>query len=111
MNKIKELALFLTSTDEEAIKKSIKALDGYKSAYELRRFFLKVVSKNYKDGAKDTIITMDELVYYLFPDDTSWRDVRDILLFAIYQELHAKNIRVEAELSADPENEQPENQL
>lgn len=111
LNKIKELALFLTSTDEEAIKKSIKALDGYKSAYELRRFFLKVVSKNYKDGAKDTIITMDELVYYLFPDDTPWRDVRDILLFAIYQELHAKNIRVEAELSADPENEQPENQL
>jgi CRISPR-associated protein Cst1 len=112
LNKIKELALFLTSTDEEAIKKSIKALDGYKSAYELRRFFLKnVVAKNYKDGAKDAIITMDELVYYLFPDDIAWRDIRDILLFAIYQELHAKNIRVEAELSADPETEQSENQL
>lgn len=99
LNKIKELALFLTNTDEEAIKKSIKALDGYKSAYELRRFFLKnVVAKNYKEGAKETIITMEELVYYLFPDDISWRDIRDILLFAIYQELHAKNIHVEAEL-------------
>ena len=101
LNKIKELALFLTNTDEEAIKKSIKALDGYKSAYELRRFFLKnVVAKNYKDGTKETIITMEELVYYLFPDDISWRDIRDILLFAIYQELHAKNIHVETELSS-----------
>ncbi len=101
LNKIKELALFLTNTDEDAIKKSIKALDGYKSAYELRRFFLKnVVAKNYKDGAKEAIITMEELVYYLFPDDVSWRDIRDILLFAIYQELHTKNIHVEAELSS-----------
>lgn len=99
LNKIKELALFLTNTDEDAIKKSIKALDGYKNAYELRRFFLKnIVAKNYKDGTKETIITMEELVYYLFPDDVSWRDIRDILLFAIYQELHAKNIHVEDEL-------------
>ena len=102
LSKIKELALFLTNTDEEAIKKSIKALDGYKSAYELRRFFLKnVVAKNYKDGAKDAIITMDEIVYYLFPDDISWREIRDILLFGIYQELHAKNIHVEAELLSE----------
>ncbi len=101
VNKIKELSIFLTNTDEEAIKKSIKALDGYKSAFELRRFFLKnVVAKNYKDGAKDAIITMEDLVYYLFPDDVSWRDIRDILLFAIYQELHSKNIRIEAELTA-----------
>jgi CRISPR-associated protein Cst1 len=109
LNKIKELAIFLTNTDEDAIKKSIKALDGYKSAYELRRFFLKnVVAKNYKDGAKDAIITMEELVYYLFPDDVSWKEVRDILLFGIYQELHAKNIHVEAELlSVETEDIEP----
>lgn len=102
LNKIKELALFLTNTDEDAIKKSIKALDGYKSAFELRRFFLKnVVAKNYNNGTKETIITMEELVYYLFPDDVSWRDIRDILLFAIYQELHDKNIHVETELSSE----------
>ncbi|MBN2777294.1 MAG: type I-B CRISPR-associated protein Cas8b1/Cst1 [Bacteroidales bacterium] len=100
LNKIKELAHFLTDTDSDTIKKSIKALDGYKSAYELRRFFLKnIVVKNYKDGAKEAIITMDELVSYLFPDDISWRDIRDILLFAIYQNLHAKNLVVDAELS------------
>jgi CRISPR-associated protein Cst1 len=99
LEKIKELALFLTNTDENAIKKSIRALDGYKNAYELRRFFLKnVVAKNYYDGSAATIITVEELIYYLFPDDISWRDIRDILLFAMYQNLHAKNIRIEAEL-------------
>jgi len=106
LNKIKELAIFLTNTNEDAIKKSIKSLDGYKSAYELRRFFLKnIVAKNYKDGSENSIITVEELVYYLFPDDISWRDIRDILLFAIYQELHAKNIHVEAELSTGDNDE------
>jgi len=106
LKKIKELAIFLTNSDEETIKKSIKALDGYKNSYELRRFLLKnVVAKNYKEGAKDAIITMEELVYYLFPDDVSWRDIRDILLFAIYQELHAKNIRIEAELTSSETEE------
>jgi CRISPR-associated protein Cst1 len=108
LDKIKELALFLTDADEGVIKKTIKALDGYKSAYELRRFFLKnVIAKNYNNGAANAIITVDDLVYYLFPDDVSWRDIRDILLIAIYQELHAKNIRVEAEL-ADSEVEEAE---
>lgn len=106
LDKIKELALFLTNQDEDAIKKCIKALDGYKSGYELRRFFLKrVVVKNYKEGAQDPIITMEDLVYYLFPDDISWREIRDILLIAIYQELHAKNIVVDADLLNENEEE------
>ncbi|MDR1895407.1 MAG: type I-B CRISPR-associated protein Cas8b1/Cst1, partial [Prevotellaceae bacterium] len=109
LNKIKELALFLTNTDEDAIKKHIKALDGFKNPYELRRFFLKkVVVKNYNDGAENPKITVDELINYLFPDDISWRNIRDILLFAIYQELHAKNIRVEAELLDDESSNEEE---
>lgn len=106
LNKIKELALFLTAGSEDAIKKNIRKLDGAKTAYDLRRFFLNnVTAKNYKDGAQEPIITVEELVYYLFPDDLSWKDVRDILLFAVYQELHAKNIRVAEELlSSDEEN-------
>lgn len=93
LDKIKELAVFLTNADIEIIKKTIKALDGYKSAYELRRFFVKkVVVKNYADGNSNAIISVDDMVYYLFPDDISWRDIRDVLLVAIYEELHKKNI-------------------
>lgn len=106
LNKIKELALFLTAGNEDAIKKNIRKLDGAKTAYDLRRFFLKnVTGKNYNDGAQNPIITVEELVYYLFPDDLSWKDVRDILLFAVYQELHAKNIHVAEELlNSEEEN-------
>ena len=102
LEKIKELANFITNQDEDAIKKSIKALDGFKSSYELRRFFLKsIVVPNYKNGAEETIITIDELIYYLFPDSGSWREIRDLLLFAIYQQLHAMNKTIEAELSSE----------
>lgn len=100
LNKIKELAAFLTEAEEDAIKKTIKSLDGFKSAYDLRRFFLKnVVAKNYNLGTKETIITLDEMVYYLFPDDVSWKDIRTLLLIAIYQQLHEKKKFVEVELS------------
>jgi len=107
LNKIKELALFLTNTEEDTIKKYIRALDGFKNAYELRRFFLKsIVAKNYNNGAELPIITVKELVEYLFPDDVSWRDIRDILLFAIYQELHAKNVHMETELIEEQQNDE-----
>jgi CRISPR-associated protein Cst1 len=105
LDKIKDLALFLTNADEDAIKKNIRALDGSKNPYDLRRFLLKkVVVPNYNKGADSTIITVDELVYYLFPDDISWRDIRDILLFAIYQDLHAKNMHIKTELSNEEDN-------
>ena len=104
LEKIKELAVFITSQDEDTIKKSIKALDGFKSSYELRRFFLKrIVVPNYKNGAEEPIITMEELVYYLFPDYNSWKEIRDLLLFAIYQELHAQNKTIEADLLDEDE--------
>jgi len=98
LDKIKELAAFLTNADSDTIKKTIKALDGYKSAYELRRFFVKnIVAKNYKEG-NDIIISVNDMVYYLFPDDISWRDIRDILLVAIYEELHINKKEVDADL-------------
>lgn len=99
LDKIKEIAQFIASKSDDTIKKSIKALDGYKSSYELRRFFLKnVVVPNYKEENEDPIITIEELVYYLFPDDVSWREIRDLLLIAIFQELHMRNKKIEADL-------------
>lgn len=109
LDKIKEIALFIANKSDDTIKKSIKALDGYKSSYELRRFFLKkVVAPNYLEN-KEPIITLNELVYYLFPDDISWREIRDLLLVAIFQELHAKNKRIEADLQ-EVENENTESE-
>lgn len=90
--KIKELAAFLVR-DENAdkIKKRIKVLDGAKNASDLRRFILKdVVAANYMEGNNKTIVSVDDYVNYLFPDGSYWADIRDLLLIAIYQELHER---------------------
>lgn len=94
VSKIKELAAFLVSEENaEKIKKRIKALDGAKNASALRRFILKdVVAANYVAMNENPIVTVDDYVYYLFPDGSYWAEVRDILLIAIYQELHERNL-------------------
>jgi CRISPR-associated protein Cst1 len=80
------------------IKKSIVQLRKCKQAYELRRFLLQdAVIPNYDAGNKDAIITVEDMIYYLFPDDVSWMEIRDLLLVAIYQELHERKIRIEVE--------------
>lgn len=109
INKIKELAAFLVrEKDADKIKKRINALDGAKNAAELRRFFLKqAVVPNYLEGKQEPIISVDDYVNYLFPDGTYWGEIRDILLIAIYQEMHEENLiseDINMELTADVEN-------
>lgn len=102
INKIKELAAFLVKEEDvDKIKKRIKTLDGAKNASSLRRFLLKdVIAANYAEGSKNTIITLEDFLNYLFPDGSYWAEIRDLLLIAIYQELHARNL-ISEELNID----------
>jgi CRISPR-associated protein Cst1 len=106
INKIKELAAFLVrEEDADKIKKRIKALDGAKNASSLRRFILKdVVAANYMANNENPIVSVDEYVNYLFPDGSYWAEIRDILLIAIYQELHERNL-ISEELKIELESE------
>ena len=106
INKIKELATFLViEKDADKIKKRIKALDGAKNASNLRRFILKdVVAANYAAGNNYPIVSVDEYVNYLFPDGSYWAEIRDILLIAIYQELHERGL-ISEELNVELESE------
>ncbi|GAB6395153.1 MAG: type I-B CRISPR-associated protein Cas8b1/Cst1 [Bacteroidales bacterium] len=99
--KIKELASFLTmNPSEDAIEKSIKALNGFKTHHGIRRFLiLKTVVPNYNAGNANPIVTLEEAVDYLFADDVSWKEIRDFLLIAIYQNLHEKNMLIKTDLS------------
>jgi CRISPR-associated protein Cst1 len=94
INKIKELSAFLVrEEDADRIKKRIKALDGAKNASALRRFILKdVVAANYVAGNDAAIVSVEDYVDYLFPDGSYWAEIRDVLLIAIYQELHERNL-------------------
>jgi CRISPR-associated protein Cst1 len=110
INKIKELAAFLIrEEDADKIKKRIKALDGAKNASALRRFILKdVVAANYVAGNDDPIVTVEDYVNYLFPDGSYWAEIRDILLIAIYQELHERDLiseELKVELVQEVEDE------
>ncbi|MBU0488949.1 MAG: type I-B CRISPR-associated protein Cas8b1/Cst1 [Bacteroidetes bacterium] len=109
INKIKELAAFLVrEEDADKIKKRINALDGVKNASALRRFILKdVVTANYIAGNNDPIVSVDDYVNYLFPDGSYWAEIRDILLIAIYQELHERNL-ISEELKVELESEAEE---
>jgi len=104
--KIKELAAFLVrEEDADKIKKRIRALDGAKSASAMRRFILKdVVAANYVAMNENPIVTVEDYVNYLFPDGSYWAEVRDILLIAIYQELHERDL-ISEELKIEFESE------
>ncbi|WP_321480501.1 hypothetical protein [uncultured Bacteroides sp.] len=110
ITKIKELASFLVEDENpDKIKKRIQALSNAKNASALRRFLLKdVVVKNYANGNKDTIISVEDYNDYLFPDGSYWGETRDLLLIAIYQELHERELIAEVvdlELVSDEESE------
>lgn len=107
ISKIEQMADFiLASNDKQGIKKAIKKLDGVKNSYLLRRFVLKdIVAKYYNEGNKDAIITINDYADYLFPDTNSWQETRDVLLIAIYQKLHEKDIYIDAELPEEDNEE------
>jgi CRISPR-associated protein Cst1 len=96
LKKLNEIADFiLTNTPESEMEKVITRLNGINTAFLLRRFILKVVEKNYAIGNEEAIVTVEDYTDYLFPENRSWMETRDVLLIYIYQKLHEKNIRVE----------------
>ncbi|HRP33185.1 MAG TPA: type I-B CRISPR-associated protein Cas8b1/Cst1 [Agriterribacter sp.] len=106
IDKIKQIADFIViDRDIDFITKGIKRLNGEKSPQGLRQFLLKLNSENYKNEAPDPLITVQDYVEYLFPDGGNWREIRDILLIAIYEKLHETNKTVDVPILEDEEAE------
>jgi CRISPR-associated protein Cst1 len=107
IEKIKQLADFIVvGRDSDFITKGIKRLNGEKTSSGLRQYFLKLNSENYLNNAKLPLITVDDYVEYLFPDGSNWRELRDVLLIAIYQKLHDVNISIDIALEEQEEETQ-----
>ncbi len=108
IDKIKQVADFIVINREtDFITKSIKRLNGEKSPHGLRQFFVKLNSENYQKEADKALITVQDYAEYLFPDGGNWREVRDVLLIAIYEKLHETNKVVPILVLEDEENELP----
>ncbi len=99
IKKIMELADFIiTDRSEDEIKKFITKLNGASKAFELRRFLLILVDENYSKNNKKPIITVKDYTDYLFSDAGNAKEIRDILLIAIYQKMHELNLKVDVNL-------------
>jgi CRISPR-associated protein Cst1 len=96
IDKIRQIADFIVIDKEtDSIVKSIKRLNGEKSAHGLRQFIVKLNGENFNQNGKQPLITVTDYADYLFPDGGNWREVRDVLLIAIYENLHAAHLEVE----------------
>lgn len=70
----------------------------------LRRFVIKdVVAKYYNEAHEEAIVTVEDYANYLFPDVSSWQEMRDVLLIAIFQKLHERNQFIGQELNEEDE--------
>lgn len=99
IEKINQMADFIIdSNDDRGIGKAITKLNAVTSSFLLRRYILNDIVKPYYEGGNDeAIITVKDYVDYLFPDSDSWKEMRDVLLIAIYERLHKLNKMVEIE--------------
>lgn len=96
VKKILEIADFIIGDrSEDEIKKLITKLNGSSHAYDLRRFLLTLVAENYNKGNEKPLISIEDYANYLFAEGSNAKEVRDVLLIAIYQKLHEFNVKVD----------------
>lgn len=86
-----------TETDESAIKRTLTRLSTARTGSEVRLLLVGLQRRNYESEATEPLLRLDDYVRYLFPDGTSWRQVRDLLLISLYEQLHESNRHVELE--------------
>lgn len=99
IDKIIELAEFIVADrSDDFIKRSITRLSGANVNHKVRRHLLQLVEHGYKEHREQPILTLEEYVEYLFPDGANWREIRDLLLIAIYQKMHEYKIYTDTTL-------------
>ena len=102
INKILQIADFIViNRESDFITKSIKRLNGEKSPHGLRQFIVKLNSENYQRDSQTPLVTVEDYADYLFPDGGNWKEVRDVLLIAIYQKLHDIQLVVDVPVLED----------
>ncbi|MFD1874316.1 type I-B CRISPR-associated protein Cas8b1/Cst1 [Hymenobacter bucti] len=86
-----------TQTDDSAIKRTLTRLSTARTGSEVRLLLVGLQRRNYETDATEPLLRLDDYVRYLFPDGSSWREIRDLLLISLYEQLHENNRHVELE--------------
>ena len=91
LDKIQSLADYIIS-DEGKLKRRIGALNKAERVADIRRFILRLVDENHANKNIEPLISLEDYVNYLFPDGTSAKEIRDLLLIDLYQKMHENKI-------------------
>lgn len=99
-----------TAMEDSAIKRTLTRLSTARTGSEVRLLLVGLQRRNYESDATEPLLRLDDYVRYLFPDGTSWREIRDLLLISLYEQLHENNRHVELEegleeVAADDDND------
>ena len=98
IDKVLELADFIiTGREKDEIRKLIIALEGKEKGYDLRRVLMKLNKEKYLSGTEKPLISVKDYSEYLFSDSVNPREIRDLLIIAVFQKLIEKNIILEVE--------------
>lgn len=103
LDKIEALADYVIS-DENKLKRRIGTLNLAEKVSDIRRFILKLVDDNHTNKNNESLITLQDYVNYLFPDGASAKEIRDLLLIALYQKMHEKKIFFDEEIETETES-------
>lgn len=91
LEKIEHIADFILEDKNDA-KKLVTRIKGFEDAYSFKRFMVSLQEKNHSNKAKEPLFSMKEYVEYLFPEGTSWKEIRTLLLICLYQKMHEQEI-------------------
>jgi len=91
LEKIEKIADFILENKHEA-KKLLTQVRGFENAYSFKRFLVYLQEKNHANRTKEPLFSMKEYVEYLFPEGTSWKEIRTLLLICLYQKMHEQEI-------------------
>jgi CRISPR-associated protein Cst1 len=96
--------------EDNKLRQTVRELENATKLYQFENFFIRVEKIRQQKGIPKSLLTFDEFARLLtsYGEDinTSWRVVRDLLLFRIYEKLHDRLIKAQTSESESEEEEE-----
>ncbi len=96
--------------EDNKLRQTVRELENSTKLYQFENFFIRVEKIRQQKGIPNPLLTFDEFARLLtnYGEDinTSWRVVRNLLLFRIYEKLHDRLIKLQSESEEDVEEDE-----
>jgi len=102
----------IENEEDNRLKKTVRELERAEKLYQFEGFFVRVEKLRQKFGIPNALLTFDEFATLLtgYGEDinVSWKVVRDLMLFRIYEKLHDRLMKGSDEVEEDIEGGEEE---